>query len=431
MTKKLDETLTLQYKSDNIYFQTIKSILNAADILGLDDSLKQILAEPKNEIMIHFPVKMDDGTYQLFKGYRVQHNNILGPYKGGIRYHHDVGLDHIKSLAAIMTMKCALVRLPYGGGKGGIKVDKRKLSVQELENLTRRFTSALGSNLGPNHDIPAPDVGTDAQIMAWIADTYMNISDPHHRFNAKSVVTGKPLAFGGSYGREKATGQGLVYVLEEVLPTLNIDISNMTYSLIGFGNVGSWTARLLDVHGAKMTAVMDHTGSIKNDNGIDIGSLVSHVAANGGVADFAGADNVEEDDVYQTEVDVFIPAALEQMVDLQKASMLKCKVIAEGGNVPLTPDAENYLHEKSMPILPAILCNAGGVTVSYFEWKQNRSAEQWSAEKIDNDLREIMKDAVNRVNEVSQRLNCDLHTAAHVSALEHIAEVYKFRGVFP
>jgi glutamate dehydrogenase (NAD(P)+) len=425
------DELEFKYAPDNIYYQTIQSVLNAAEEISLPRRLQLILAQPKTELMINFPVSLEDGSYKLFKGYRIQHNNILGPYKGGIRYHPDVSLDHIKALAAIMTMKCALVQLPFGGAKGAVKVDPRKYHRDELMRMTRRFTSALGSNIGPAYDIAAPDVGTNAQIMAWIADTYMNLNEPHRRLVGEGVVTGKPLAFGGCQGREKATGQGLVYVLEEILPELVLKIDKMTFSLLGYGNVGSWTGRLLTERGATMLAVMDHTGAVHNDRGINAHELGEYVAKHGGVAGFSGADSATADEFYTTAVDLFIPAALEQMIDLDHAKKLKCKVLAEAGNAPMTPAAENFLLESGLPVIPAILCNAGGVTVSYFEWKQNRQAEVWDLEFVDKQLKKMMDQATARVKAKAKELNCDMHKAAYSAALSYINEVYDLRGIFP
>ena len=279
----------------------------------------------------------------------------------------------------LMTMKCALVRLPFGGGKGGVQVNPRAISEDELMRMTRRFISALGDNVGPSYDIPAPDVGTNAKIMGWMADTYINITGRIQRRDGLAVVTGKPLAFGGSEGREKATGQGLVYVVEVLLPEMGIELNNMTYSVVGFGNVGSWTARLLKERGSTLKAVIDHTGAIRNDNGIDADKLAAYVQQNGGLKGYAEADEISEDAFYKTEVDVMVPAALEQMIDSQKAQIINAKVLAEGANAPNTPGADRILDERGIQVLPAILCNAGGVTVSYFEWRQNRQAERWAA----------------------------------------------------
>ncbi|MBI1370202.1 MAG: glutamate dehydrogenase [Planctomycetes bacterium] len=424
--------LELTHDPDNIYHQVIGAVLTTAHRMDLPRKLQLILAQPKNELMVHFPVRMDDGHVRLFKGYRVQHNNVLGPYKGGIRYHADVALDHVKALAAIMTMKCALVHLPFGGAKGALRVDPHTLSPNELEHVTRRFTSALGSNIGPDYDIPAPDVGTNAQIMAWMADTYMNLTEPHHRRSGLAVVTGKPYEFGGSAGREKATGQGLVYVLDEMLPDMGYtDLSKLTFSLVGYGNVGSWTGRLLAERDCKLKAVLDHTGAIRRDDGIDARALAQYVAEHGGVAGFPNAEAVSPDDFYTTSVDLFIPAALEQMITPDVARKLQCKVLVEAANAPTTPQAERVLIDRGIELLPAILCNAGGVTVSYFEWNQNRQSESWDADTIDEMLRRHMTLAARRVKLAAQTYQCDMRIAAYAAALSYIAKVYNYRGIFP
>lgn len=423
--------LGLRDDPSDLYQQSITSVLNSATILDLPRHLQLILAQPKAEIMVSFPVRQDNGNFRLFRGYRVQHNNILGPYKGGVRYHQSVNLEEIKALALLMTMKCSLMRLPLGGAKGGVQVNPREHSDDEVMRLTRRFTTALGTNIGPDSDIPAPDVGTNAQIMAWMADTYMNFNATAGKHQAQAVVTGKPLEFGGSHGREKATGQGLVFALEELLPEMGIPLKGMTYSLIGFGNVGSWTGRLLKTRDALCKAVMDHTGAIRNDAGLDAVALASHVQHTGGVSGFAEADAIGEDDFYSTPVDVFIPAALEQMIDEPKARLLQCKVVAEAANAPTTPPGERYLLAHGIAVLPAILCNVGGVTVSYFEWKQNRQAETWDPQTVDDMLRKYMFAATQRVKLAAHQYKCDMRTAAYCTALEHIGRVYRLRGIFP
>lgn len=424
------EELEFTYAKDNIYFQTIDSILDAADRLALPKRLKLILSQPKNELIVHFPVSMDDGSVRLFKGYRVQHNNVLGPYKGGIRYDNSVHLDHIKALAAIMTVKCALMRLPLGGGKGGVQFDPRSLSSDELMRVTRRFTSALGTNIGPDVDMPAPDVGTNAQVMAWMADTYINL-DTKRKVSGLSVVTGKPLSFGGSMGREKATGQGLVYVLEEMLPEYGMSIHECTFAIIGFGNVGSWTSKLLYERGCTLKAVADHTGALYEEKGIDPFALDRHVQEHGSISGFPLADPISEEEFYCQRVDLFIPAALEQMIDLEKAEWLRCKVIVEAANLPLQQEAESYLLGKGTKILPAVLCNAGGVTVSYFEWKQNRQSETWDLDRVDRRLKRVLIQAARRVKDMAKQQQCDLRVASTCAALEHINEVYEMRGIFP
>ena len=423
--------LGFRFNPEDLYHTSICTVLEAAEMLGLPRHLQLILAQPKNELIVHFPVLMDNGEYRLFKGYRVQHNNILGPYKGGIRYHPSASLDHVKALAVLMTMKASLMRLPYGGAKGAVQVAGGTLSREELMRLTRRFTSALGENIGPDHDIPAPDMGTGPDIMAWIADTYINFMEHNRRWMGQAVVTGKPLEFGGSHGRNKATGQGVVFALEELLPELDVHIPEMSYSVIGYGNVGSWTAKLLGQRGATLTAVLDHTGAIRAEQGIDPMRLAAHVDRHGGVADYDEADTIDEEAFYRTPVDVFIPAALEQMIDHEKASMLRCRVVAEAANAPTTPEGERELDRRGITVLPAILCNAGGVTVSYLEWKQNRLAETWDPETVDAALHKHMFAAAQRTKLAAHRYGCDMTRAAYLAALENIGKVYRLRGIFP
>lgn len=424
------EELGFASDPNNLYRQTVGSMLFAAELMGLPHYVKIILAQPKNEIMVHFPVKMDDGRFQLFKGYRVQHNNAIGPYKGGLRFHPTVHLDDVKSLAFLMTMKCSLVGVPYGGGKGGIKVDPRKHSKGEMERIVRRFTAAIAHNIGPDYDIPAPDVGSGSQHMAWIADTYGFLSEIGGD-NPSAVITGKPIEYGGSVGREKATGQGVVDTLMEMLPELGLKAESCTFSVLGYGNVGNWSARIFQDKGAKLVAVADHTGFLRNDKGIDAHDLANYVQQRGGVAGYPKATAVSKDEFYKTRVDVFIPAALEQMIQEPEAKMIDCKIIAEGANAPTTPPGERLLLQRGIEILPAILCNAGGVTVSYFEWVQNKTFQTWDLDYVDSELNKHMVRAAGKVREARKKYNCDLRTAAYIAACERLAKAYEVRGIFP
>lgn len=430
-THSVFSELGFRTEEESLYHEVISTVLESTELLDLPRHLQLILAQPKSELMTHFPVKLEDGRFQLFKGYRVQHNNILGPYKGGMRYHADVSLDHIKALAALMTLKCGLVQLPLGGAKGGVQVDPRKLSQSELMRLTRRFISALGNNIGADHDIPAPDVGTNAQVMAWAADTAINLSSQSGRTASLASFTGKPLAFGGSEGREKATGQGLVYVLEELQPDLGLSFQGMTFSVIGFGNVGSWTARLLQERGAILKGVLDHTGAIYSSSKINADALAEYCVNATGVSGFPEADNLSKCDFYRLPTDIVIPAALEQMIDAEKADLLNCRFLVEGANAPTTPEGEYRLRERGIEIIPAILCNCGGVTVSYFEWQQNLRSETWSASYVDQLLKQHMSAAAQRVRQAAQRYSSNLKLASYSAAIEHIAQVYQFRGIFP
>lgn len=427
---------------ENLYTQTVCAMLRSAEMIDLKHRVRIILAQPKNEIMVHFPVRMDDGHHKLFKGYRVQHNNALGPYKGGLRFHPDVHLDDVKSLAFLMTIKCALTRLPLGGGKGGVKCSPRDLSPGELERVSRRFTAAVANDIGPDHDIPAPDVGTNSQIMAWIADTYMSTEGVRTGNSGLRVVTGKPVDFGGSLGRDKATGQGVVDVLEEMLPDLGVPMQGLRVSVLGFGNVGSWAARILTARGARVVAAMDHTGALRNDQGLDCEALAMHAADTGGIQGFAtstgsgqhtsqGAQAVSEDEFYETPCDVFIPAAMENMINLKRAKQLHCRVVAEAANAPTTPEGARILTERGIEIIPDMLCNAGGVTVSYFEWVQNLQNMTWTIEQVDKELNRVMCMAARRTILARQRYETDLRTAAYAASLEHIGNVYRTRGIFP
>ncbi len=422
------DELGMERDPNNLYLQIIDAVLHAAEVLELPHHIQLILAQPKNEIMVHFPVQMDDGSYKLFKGYRVQHNNALGPYKGGLRFHPDVHLDDVKSLSALMTMKCSLARLPYGGGKGGIKCNPRELSRNELMRVTRRFVSAIANYIGPDVDIPAPDVGTGAQTMAWFADTYSQIRQIP---DAMAVVTGKPVEMGGSVGREKATGQGVIDVLTELMPEKGLDMAKSTCAVLGYGNVGSWSAKLWAERGGKVLSAMDHTGGVRNDKGLDTVALDEHVKATGGVKGFKGGEVVNETDFYATKCDVFIPAAMEQMITPEKAKLMDCKMVAEAANAPTTPAGERLLLDRGIEILPAILCSAGGVTVSYFEWVQNRTNQYWDLEKVDEELNRHMVLAARRVVLARQRFKVDMRTAAYIAALEQIGKVYELRGIFP
>ncbi len=416
---------------DNLYTQTCEVMLGSAEMIGLKHRVQIILAQPKNEIMVHFPVRMDDGHHELFKGYRIQHNNALGPYKGGFRFHEHVNLDDVKSLALLMTMKCALVRIPFGGGKGGVKCDPRSISEGELQRVTRRYCSAIANEIGPDYDIPAPDVGTNAQIMAWFADTYMMSQEGKDANDGIRVVTGKPVEFGGSLGREKATGQGVADVLAEMLPGVGIPVQGMTLSLLGFGNVNSWAGRILQDMGAKVVAVADHTGFVRDDNGIDCFALTKHAESTGGIKGYQAATEVTEEEFYSTKVDVFVPGALEQMITPERAQWLDCKVMVEAANAPSTPGGDRILVSKGVEIIPAILANAGGVTVSYFEWLQNKSSVVWSAEQVDRELNRHMVLAARRTLGFRDKHKCDLRTAAYAAALDHLGQVYKVRGIFP
>ncbi|MCL4234417.1 MAG: Glu/Leu/Phe/Val dehydrogenase [Deltaproteobacteria bacterium] len=412
---------------DNVIHQFNK----AADVMGLDPNLRKILETTTNEIVFHFPVKMDDGNVEVFTGYRVQHNNALGPYKGGLRFHPSVSLDEVRALAAWMTWKCAIARIPFGGAKGGIEIEPSRYSRSELERITRRFTYALGSSIGPEYDIPAPDVNTNAQIMAWILDTYETTIPPQERARSSHVVTGKPIESGGSLGREKATAQGLVFLVERWAKDKGVDLAATTHMIQGFGNVGSWSARLMKPLGSKLVAAEDVTGAIANPDGIDVDALLAHAREHGGVAGFAGAQGVDHRAFMATRADIFIPAALENQITARTAGSLRVRLVAEGANGPTDPDGDAILRERGIDVLPDILCNSGGVIVSYFEWLQNKRSEAWELDEVDAKLHKKIVAAYERVRETAARYNTDPRTAAQIVALEHLQNVYRERGIFP
>jgi glutamate dehydrogenase (NAD(P)+) len=403
----------------------------AADLMKLDPEIRKILSHTTNEIVVNFPVVMDDGCVRMFTGYRVQHNNVIGPYKGGLRFHPQVDIDEVRALAAWMTWKTALAGIPYGGAKGGIEMRPWDYSAQELERITRRFTFALGSNIGPEYDIPAPDVNTNPQIMAWILDTYLQMMPPMERNRAVHVVTGKPVESGGSVGRDKATGQGLVFVLEAWAKDHDFDLQGATYTIQGFGNVGSWAARLLKPLGALMVGVEDHSGALVNPEGIDPDDLAAWVARDGRIQGFAGGDWVDHATFFGTKADIFIPAALENQITAETAPWLNVDIVVEGANGPSDVDGDRIMLEKGIRVLPDVLANAGGVIVSYFEWLQNKRSEFWDLDEVDARLHKQIVGAYRRVRDVAREYETDWRTAAYIVALSRLERVYKERGIFP
>jgi glutamate dehydrogenase (NAD(P)+) len=399
----------------------------AAEKLDLDEGMRRVLREPRRELTVHFPVKMDDGSVKVFTGYRVQHNLGRGPAKGGIRYHQDVSLDEVKALAMWMTWKCAVVGIPYGGGKGGVVVDPKKLSQVELEHLTRRFTTEIEVLIGPERDIPAPDVNTNAQIMAWMMDTY----SMHQGHTVPGVVTGKPISLGGSEGRTEATARGTVFTIIEAAEHIGFDLSRATVSVQGFGNAGAIAARLMAELGATIVAVSDSSGGIHNPAGLDIARVLAWKAEHGTVQGFPGSADVSNTDVLEVECDILIPAALENQITARNADRIRARMIAEAANGPTTTEADEILHARDVFLIPDILCNAGGVTVSYFEWVQDLNRDHWDEATVNEKLHAIMTKAFTEVLDMAHHEDVDMRTAAYLLAVARVANAMEVRGLYP
>lgn len=416
----------------SVYDNVTKQFNKAADLMKLEPEIRKILGKTNNEVIVNFPVKMDDGRIEMFIGYRVQHNNALGPYKGGLRFHPAVEIDEVRALATWMTWKSAIVNIPFGGAKGGIQCDPFKYSQSELERITRRFTYALGSNIGPEYDIPAPDVNTNPQIMAWILDTYLSTMPAYERQASVHVVTGKPVESGGSLGRNKATGQGVVFTIEQWAKDTNFDLADASYFVQGYGNVGSWASRLLKSHGSILLAAEDVSGAILNPDGMDPDDLYEYTQNNKGlIGGYPKAKPIDHETFLKTNADIFIPAALENQITRETAPVLNVKLVAEGANGPTDPEGDAILCEKGIDLLPDVLCNAGGVIVSYFEWLQNKRSEFWELEEVDAKLHRKIVAGYERVRDTASEYKIDWRTAAYIVALTRLETVYRERGIFP
>jgi glutamate dehydrogenase (NAD(P)+) len=398
-----------------------------AERLQLAEDIHERLRHPRRALVVSIPIRMDDGSTAVFMGYRVHHNNVLGPTKGGLRYAPDVDLGEVSALAMFMSWKCALMSLPYGGAKGGVRVDPRKLSLQEKENLTRRYTAEIMLFIGPDLDIPAPDMGTDEQTMAWMMDTYSMTQGR----TVPGVVTGKPLIIGGSAGRREATGRGIVYALYQAARHLGQELKGRKVIVQGFGNVGGVAARLLWREGCVIAGVSDVKGAIWNPNGIDIRQLEAHVAATGGVGGFPGTEPLSNDEILTQPCDVLVPAAVGSVIRQSNADRIKASIVAEGANGPTTPEADVILRDRGVTVIPDILANAGGVVVSYFEWVQGLQYYFWRESEITSRLQEVMTRAFNRVWAVASKEGTDLRTAALMEGVRRVAEGYRVRGLYP
>jgi len=410
----------------SVFAAMLQEFEGAARLLNLDPGIWKILTKPKRQIIVACPVQMDSGAIEVFTGFRVQYNITLGPAKGGIRYHPGVTLDEVAALAGWMTWKCAVAQLPFGGGKGGVVCDPSKMSKRELEALTRRYTAEIIDAIGPEKDVPAPDVNTNEQVMAWFMDTY----SMHVGLASTAVVTGKPVEMGGSLGRREATGRGVMLIARESAKHLGFDLKGSRIAIQGFGNVGSVAADLLEDMGAKIVAVTDWNAGVYNAKGLDIKKLLAHARDTRSIADFPGSEPISNPDLFKLDVDVLIPAAIEEQITGANMRDIKAKLIIEGANGPTTPEAHKHLHERGVFIVPDILANAGGVTVSYFEWVQDRHGYFWPEHEVNQRLEAKMCEAFNVVLETAQKFNVDMRVAAYIVAINRVATVTRLRGMY-
>jgi glutamate dehydrogenase/leucine dehydrogenase len=399
----------------------------AAEKCGLDPGLREVLRRPRRALSLSLPVKMDDGSVRVFEGFRVQHSSVRGPCKGGIRYHPNVTFDEVKALASWMTWKCAIVNIPFGGAKGGIVCDPHKLSKNELEHLTRRYAYEISPIIGPDKDIPAPDVYTDSQIMAWIMDTYSMT----HGSSAPGVVTGKPTFLGGSFGRNEATARGCWFVIRSACEVMGISMDQATVAIQGFGNAGSIAAELLSRQGVKIIAVSDSRGGIFNRAGLRVPELLRYKVKTGSVVDFPESEPINSQAILDLQCDILIPAALENQITLENAHRIKARIVAEAANGPTTPDADAVLHERGIMVIPDILANAGGVTVSYFEWVQDLQELFWDEDDVNRRLERVMVKAFTDVHATAKKYDADMRTGAYILAIDRVATATRVRGIWP
>jgi glutamate dehydrogenase (NAD(P)+) len=395
----------------------------AAERLGLPEDVQVVFWTPYREVTVQIPVKLSDGKVHVFSGYRIQHNGARGPYKGGVRFHPEVDIDEVRALASLMTWKTAIAGVPFGGAKGGVNAPARQLERAEIQTITRSFMDKIEKVLGPTRDIPAPDVNTDAQVMAWMMDEYGKLHG-----HTPAICTGKPIALEGSYGREAATGRGCVYMFREAAPHLGLSPADTTFAVQGYGNVGSWAARIMQQLGATMVAASDANGAIRADGGIDANALQEHIAAGGLMTEFDGAEQIDPEDLVAVPCDVFLPAALGGMIHEHNADRMQCKVVIEGANSPTTPAADTILRDKDVYIIPDVMANAGGVVVSYFEWVQNLQHFRWDEREVNDKLGTIMRRAYREVSARAREERIDRREAAFLVGIERVVEAAKTRG---
>jgi glutamate dehydrogenase (NAD(P)+) len=412
----------------NPFAVALNQLREAARIVGLDKGMHDILAQPKRILTVSIPTRMDNNEIHVFTGFRSQHNDALGPYKGGIRYHPQVSIDEVKALSMWMTWKCAIVNIPYGGGKGGIICNPKQMSNGELERMTRRYAYAIADIIGPRTDIPAPDVYTGGKEMSWIMDTYSALKG---NFVQPEVITGKPLAVGGSLGRNEATGRGLSFTVREAAKKLGINLKAASVAIQGFGNAGQFAGQLLEEMGAKVVAISDSQGGILNENGLSVGSVRAHKEKTGSVVGFSGSRSISNEEILVTDCTILIPAALENQITKSNAAKVTAKLVAEAANGPTTPEADDILHSKNIMVIPDVLANAGGVTVSYFEWLQNLRREFWTEEQVNSMLDKKMTQAFSDVYDTYDKYQVNMRKASIALAVSRVTDAIKMRGLWP
>lgn len=425
------EALGVSPTADGLYSQVLQRMLSAADVVGMPRAHQLILARPKNAITVNFPVLLDDGEFQMYTGYRIQHNDALGPFKGGLRFAPRMTKEDLRGLALLMMLKSALLRLPFGGAAGGVVCDPSVLSRDELMRVVRRFAASIAHQLGPDYDVPGPDVGADGQVMSWFSDTAAQMTPDRARQGMRAIVTGKPPEIGGAPGRDLALGTGLIHILRDMLPEYNMRLAGLKFSVAGFGRMGSQVARMLTSEGAMLVGALDLRGGVVSDRGIEPEAIAERLRTTGTIAGVPSTSPVDEEHFYRHKCDLLVLAAGESIVDARRAEWIGSQVVSEVAHAPWTADGDDILFQRGVEVLPSVLCNSGAVVGSYLEWTQNRTFVPWTQAQFDSQLEQLVVHASRRVKLAKMRFECDWRTAAYAAALEHLGRVYDLRGIFP
>lgn len=425
------ESLGVSPTSGGLYSQVLQRMLSAADVIGMPRAHQLILARPKNAITVNFPVLLDDGEYQMYTGFRIQHNDALGPFKGGLRFAPLMTKEDLGGLALLMMLKCALLRLPFGGASGGVVCDPTLLSREELMRVVRRFAASIANHIGPDYDVPGPDVGADSQVMAWFSDTAAQITPDRARQGMRAIITGKPPELGGAAGRELALGTGLMHILREMLPDNNLRLTGLKFSVAGFGRMGSQVARMLTGEGALLVGALDRRGGVISEKGIEPEAVAERLRVTGGLSGVPGTQTVDEEHFYRQKSDMLVIAAGESLIDARRAEWIGAQIVTEVAHAPWTAAGDDILFQRGVEVWPSVLCNSGAVAGSFLEWTQNRTFVPWTAAEFDRQVESLVVHACRRMKMSKMRFECDWRTAAYAAALEHLGRVYELRGIFP